>query len=319
MTAMRVRATSAALILAFMGALAPAHVAAAVLWTMTASPLTATTGISTTFTMTATNEDPLASVDTNAEIGCIVLEVPKNFSIASAAVNSSSTGSTWEVLLLADNRVRVRTTSVDRLSTSDWVKFNVKATPTAAGSLAWSANAYLDQGCGGAGSLLGVPPIVLVTDAVVVPTLGPTPMPTPLPNPTPTPKPSQAPTTPKPSAAATPTPKPAQTSTPAPAQTPAPAGPVAPPPATPQATPSPPDTGAGPPPPTALPEVQPVALSLGSLSLLGGIDIWAIPGVIVGVPGLLVVLFIGLQAAGALAWVPAIRRLRGKEPAPVRA
>ena len=60
-------------------------------------------------------------------------------------------------------------------------------------------------------------------------------------------------------------------------------------------------------------DTQPIRVTLGPLGLLGGIDVWAIPGMIVGVPGLLVILFVLLQAAGALAWIPAIRRLRGEE------
>lgn len=61
------------------------------------------------------------------------------------------------------------------------------------------------------------------------------------------------------------------------------------------------------------PDTQPIRVTLGPLGLLGGIDVWAIPGLIVGVPGLLVILFVVAQAAGALAWIPAIRRLRGEE------
>jgi hypothetical protein len=43
---------------------------------------------------------------------------------------------------------------------------------------------------------------------------------------------------------------------------------------------------------------------------LGGVDVWIIPGLLLGVPGLLVVLFVVLQAGVATAWLPAIRRLR---------
>ena len=338
MTTMRARLTSTVLALVLLGGMAPGQVNAALLWTLTASPLTATTGVSTTFTLTATNEDPLALLDSSAEIGCIMLGVPHNFAIESVAINSSSTGNTWEAFTLGDNKVKVRTTSGgDRLSTLDWVIFNVKAMPMSTGSLAWNASAYRDQSCGGTGSLLGVPPVVLVAGADVTPapTASPTPSPTPsptassTPSPTasPTPKPSKAPKTPKPKPSVTPTPKP----TAAPTLAPATAAPVTPPPQTSAPSPSPspvpdetdappvsttppPDEGAGlavPPPP---PAAEPVQLTLGSLSLLGSIDVWAIPGVIVGVPGLLVIFFIGLQAVGALAWLPAIRRLRGKEP-----
>ncbi|MGH2445424.1 MAG: Ig-like domain-containing protein [Candidatus Limnocylindria bacterium] len=58
-------------------------------------------------------------------------------------------------------------------------------------------------------------------------------------------------------------------------------------------------------------ETGAIRVSLGPLGLLGSIDVWSIPGLLVGVPGLLVIGFVLLQAAGALAWIPAIRRLRG--------
>jgi hypothetical protein len=58
-----------------------------------------------------------------------------------------------------------------------------------------------------------------------------------------------------------------------------------------------------------------VSVALGPLGLLGGIDIWAIPGLIIGLPGLLLIAFILLQAVGALAWIPAIRRLGSDSPA----
>jgi hypothetical protein len=55
-------------------------------------------------------------------------------------------------------------------------------------------------------------------------------------------------------------------------------------------------------------------IGLGALGLLESIDIWIVPGLLLGVPGLLVVAFVLLQAIGVLAWIPAIRRLRGDEP-----
>jgi hypothetical protein len=47
-------------------------------------------------------------------------------------------------------------------------------------------------------------------------------------------------------------------------------------------------------------------------ALLEGPLVWFVPGAAVGVPGLLVVVFIGLQAAGAMAWIPAVRRMSGE-------
>jgi hypothetical protein len=45
------------------------------------------------------------------------------------------------------------------------------------------------------------------------------------------------------------------------------------------------------------------------LGLLNSPFEWFVPGAAVGVPGLLVILFVGLQAVGALAWIPAVRRM----------
>jgi membrane protein implicated in regulation of membrane protease activity len=53
------------------------------------------------------------------------------------------------------------------------------------------------------------------------------------------------------------------------------------------------------------------------LALLDGPLVWFVPGAAVAVPGLLVVLFIALQAIGALAWVPAVRRMSG-DPVPIQ-
>jgi hypothetical protein len=68
-----------------------------------------------------------------------------------------------------------------------------------------------------------------------------------------------------------------------------------------------------------MPDGQTSSMSIGSevLGLLEGPLVWFVPGAAVGVPGLLVVLFIALQAVGALAWVPAVRRMSG-DPVPIR-
>jgi hypothetical protein len=60
-----------------------------------------------------------------------------------------------------------------------------------------------------------------------------------------------------------------------------------------------------------------VSVGTEVFALLEGPLVWFVPGAAVGVPGLLVVLFIALQAAGALAWVPAVRRMSG-EPVPMQ-
>jgi hypothetical protein len=53
------------------------------------------------------------------------------------------------------------------------------------------------------------------------------------------------------------------------------------------------------------------ALDLGlGLGVLAGVEVWAVPAAVIGGPGLLVLLWLALQAAGAMAWIPAARRLR---------
>jgi hypothetical protein len=56
-----------------------------------------------------------------------------------------------------------------------------------------------------------------------------------------------------------------------------------------------------------------IQLDGGTLTVLNGFDTWSVPAAVVGVPGLLVVLWVALQTVGALAWIPAVRRLRGQE------
>ena len=49
------------------------------------------------------------------------------------------------------------------------------------------------------------------------------------------------------------------------------------------------------------------------LAMLDSPFVWFVPGAAVGAPGLLVILFVGLQAVGALAWIPAVRRMGGED------
>lgn len=330
------------------------------LWTLVATPLTATTGAAATFTLTATNEDPLADLSGPSRIGCIVVDVPGNFGVLSAAILSAP-GSTWSAAR-AGNRVTVRASSGgDRLRTLDSLRFTVGTAVVSAGSLAWSARAFVSTNCTGSGAVLGLPPVIVVTGPTVtptpVPTPPPTPAPTPRPTPPPTPQPTPNPTTrPPPASTSRPTPDPTPrdtpdasvTATPTPADSPRvlPSGsPIATPgaaSATPPSTgaslggdPSPPGNQSADPTPTAPiaggivlgpdegpqgpdegneANIEPIEVRLGPLGLLGGIDIWAIPGLVIGLPGLLVALLVAVQALGALAWLPAIRRLRGSDP-----
>jgi Bacterial Ig domain len=61
-------------------------------------------------------------------------------------------------------------------------------------------------------------------------------------------------------------------------------------------------------------------LDLGSMGvdLLAGIEIWSVPAATLGVPGILLLVWVALQGVGALAWIPAVRRLRGDEETQAR-
>src|SRR5262245_25976465 len=96
--------------------------AASILWSLTASPLTASVDVQRIFTMTATNEDPLAALNSNSEIGCVVVDVPGNFVVSAAVVTGSNAGETWHVDSVLGNRVTVHTDSGgDRLALLGWV------------------------------------------------------------------------------------------------------------------------------------------------------------------------------------------------------
>jgi hypothetical protein len=82
------------------------------------------------------------------------------------------------------------------------------------------------------------------------------------------------------------------------------------------------DDGSGPSPsgstgqgvPTSLASIefegQLLDLSGAAVDLMGGIETWAVPAATIAGPGLLLLLWLALQACGAMAWLPAARRLR---------
>ncbi len=353
-----VEAVVAVVLAVLLALLAPiaATRAASLLWTLTASPLIATTGVQKVFTLTATNDDPLASLDSSREIGCVVVDVPGNFTVQAATVVATNAGEQWHIDSIAGNRVVVHTDSGgERLEFLDWVRFTITATPHNTGSLAWNSRAFRQQDCTGGAALLGIPPIVVVTGPVVTPAPTPTPVPTPKPTPKPTPAPTARPTPtplplpvplpslpiPLPSIGLPPGPEPEPTRAPS-SSAPRPS---------PEPTDAPASAAGGAsddggfvgvlPPPGGgsaggggggggAPAVAPVAndaprvafeeaqLDLGSMDvdLLAGIEVWSVPAATLGVPGILLLVWVALQAGGALAWIPAVKRLRGDEESP---
>jgi Bacterial Ig domain len=147
------------------------------------------------------------------------------------------------------------------------------------------------------GPIVSLPPLPSI---VPLPTLIPTPRATPRPTPTPTARP-------------TPTPAPSARPTELPGAPVLPAGPIAPPPAGPSDGP-PTDTApsAAAEPPFTLPSVDDgsaVDLDLGALTF-GGFE-WAVPALVLTVPGILLVIAVLAQAMIGLAWLPVVRRWLG--------
>jgi hypothetical protein len=301
-------------LVATLGLAAP--VAGAVFWSIVGAPLTATVFQSTTYTFTATNLTFLN------EIGCVEIQLPNSYAIEGLGDPSASNGDDWiSEIYGGTNWVLVHSTSGGgRLELGETVSFTIQATATQAGAQTWSTHAHRQQDCTGAEIEPGVWP------TVVTPVLLPTPMPTPIaPKSTPTP----APTLPLP--IPTPPPLPIGTSLPPdPSETPRPTP-------TPSKTssgtsqPTPEIVGGVPAPPPAGPSSGQPAANIAPLSdsdaggvglgtevfaLLDGPLVWFVPGAVVGGPGLLILLFIALQAAGAMAWIPAVRRMSG-DPIPV--
>ena len=62
-------------------------------------------------------------------------------------------------------------------------------------------------------------------------------------------------------------------------------------------------------------DFDPAALDIDfeSVGLLSGTTVWLVPTATFAIPAVLLLLFVALQAVGALAWVPAVRRLSGRD------
>jgi hypothetical protein len=311
-----------------------------IVYTLVASPATATAEVVTAFNLNLTN---VAGPD---ELGCLEVTLPPEYEIQSVSDPVGPPGRDWSSSFNSANTVVVWSESGGgRLKKLQSATFTIVATPKEAGLTMWSNHAHRSQDCNDA-EQAGVPVQVIVLPPIL-PTPQPTPRPTPRPTPKPTPNPTPTPTpmplpvplpslpVPLPSVGMPPNPGPEPTrppSSPAPSPTPQPtsnerppvppgtavdegAAPIAPPPLPGGSG----GSGAAPvsddPPTVAFDEQQ---LDLGSMDvdLLGGVEIWSVPAATLGVPGILLIIWVGLQAVGALAWIPAVRRLRGDgEPA----
>jgi hypothetical protein len=305
-----IRRTFLALVAGGLAAAIPAVAAGALLWTLVASPLTTAVDQSTTFTLTATN---LLLID---DLGCLEVDLPASFVIESLGTPVASNGRQWSSSQ-SGNAVIVRSLSGGgRLEPDEKVQFTIRAHATVAGAFLWPNHAHRQQDCSTADQA-GVPLAVTVLPAVL-----PTPAPTASPTATPKPTPAPTPILPLPSIDLLPTPRP----TPAPVDSPT---------ATlrPTATPEPSAStagdgsgGIGSAPAggglTGGPAGSGITVARGldeggagadmGVELFGLLDpefVWFVPAASVGVPGLLVIAWVLLQAIGAFAWIPAVRRM----------
>lgn len=313
------RALGGLAVAVFVAAL-PQVAAALLVWTFVAVPLTATAGQSTTFTMTATN---VAGPD---DLGCMEVTLPSSFTIDSIGDPVASNGDDW-VATLSGTTLEVRSLSGGgRLEIGESVTFQVKATPNVAGATSWPNHAHRQQDCSGL-TEVGLPvQVVVLPQLLPTPTPVPTPRPTARPTPTPTPLPSLSISLPPlpsllPSAPGAPSARPTASPSDRPGFSPAAAASAAPS----SSTPGPvagggittPPAGGGSGGPTA-PRIPAgpadLRVGTGALTMPDGFETWSVPAAVVGVPGLLVVLWVALQTVGALAWIPAVRRFRRDDP-----
>lgn len=303
--------------------------AALEVWTLVAVPPSATAGTPATFSLTASN------LAVPAGIGCLEVDLPASFTNLTAQVTQTPGGRPWSLTVTGTNIVVHSLSGGGRIRLAESMSFSVTSTPTVAGVTSWANHAHLRKECDDA-DIVGVAvPVTVLPKTVPTPTPTVAPTSTPVPTAVPTPQPTQEPSmsaTPRPSAPGTPTAtptRPASTAPPSPSKQPATESPAG---SRPSPSASSTSSAAGtsstvpttssepapvPPPPSSAPtiafagrELQIGATALGSLA---GVEIWAVPAATLGLPGLLVLLWIAAQTVGALAWIPAVRRLRGDE------
>jgi hypothetical protein len=305
----------ATLLLGILALAAP--VSAVVGWTLVGGPLIATMFTSTTYTFTATN------LTYGSGIGCVEIQLPDQFVIESLGDPvPSDSGHDWSSGLYGGtNWVLAHATGGGgRLDILESVTFTITATATSAGDWFWNTHAHRRQDCTGPDIEAGIWPMVV--NPIAPPSAPPTPVPTAVPTVVPTPIPTLVPTPPPlpigtpqptatPAASSSGTPRPTPTGSPRPTPEVIAGAPAAPP------------GGSGTPVPLGrmapLAESDTSAIGLGTevFALLEGPLVWFVPSAVMGGPGLLILLFVALQAGGALAWIPAVKRMSG-EPLPVQ-
>ncbi len=318
-------------------------------WTITADKVSVQLGVPTTVTLRITNTS--SDNGGGSGIACVTVAIPSVFTISGVSVASVSSGSWWTAAISATAPRGVTAnadSNVGRLRgdpDDDVLVLKITVIGTALGLTTWTANELQNANCSGSYAK----PKSLVMTVLPVPLSTPTPTPTPSPSPIPTASPSPTPTSaPTPSPTPSPTGSPGPTPVPTTSPTPTPTtGPTDRPSSAPSATPgdrptpdpggsSPPGTGGGTTgstgggptgssggdpgstggagagrPPIEIVGLDPGSVSGPSLAVDLGLFEWAMPSALMAGPGLLILLLIGAQAVGALAWLPLIRRKLG--------
>ncbi len=316
-------------------------------WSIGASPSSIVAGAGTAITLAVVNRGQAQA----NPIDCLIIAIPGSVEVTSAAIVSApgarwsvsvGNGSSTVRFHADDDRY-----GLEPDGGSGVYRLNVVAAH--AGHLTWMVHAYAEPGCSGGGfaPTKFITTVVAASTPTPKPTSTPTPKPTSTPTPkptsTPTPKPTSTPTGPPvgdptaspPGGSTIQTQPPASTASPDPTEPPGSMVPQA------GSAGSGGDSGgghgatgpghdAGPANPgdsdpaqagaTGLVVRRPVfgdgadgsslAMSMNAVNAALGVT-WAVPGVVVGVPGLLLIAALLAQAAGGALWLPVVRRRIG--------
>ncbi|MGZ6256678.1 MAG: hypothetical protein ACXWMB_06645, partial [Candidatus Limnocylindria bacterium] len=278
-------------------------------------------------TLTATNLDPLT------DLGCLEVDLPASFVIESLGTPAASNNDPWESYQTGQAVIVHSLSGGGRLAWNEWVRFTIRAHATVAGTYLWPSYAHRPQDCSKTAEPTA--PISITVLPALLPTPTPTPAPTATPAPTGTPRPTA---TPAPTATPTPRPivilplpsislpglpSPTPSASPTVIPTPAASSDVS---ATPEPTGSTSSLGgAGTTGSNAgsavgtLTVVRPIDspgregdLAVGGLGLLGADFVWQVPTAFAA-PGVVIIVWVLLQAFGAFAWIPAVRRMANEE------
>jgi len=317
-------AAAAVLAVLFLGSL-PGFADAKVLsWSATADRSSVVAGVPTVVNLTVT-----APFWNQTRINCVVVHIPSVYVVGSLGyTDSRGAGFPWTVTEAGGTLSAKARNNNNGLSSSSSLVLHITVTGQIAGTANWSATAYDHRDCNDNPS--PTPPIPMkITGSTPTPTPTPTPRRTPAPTPRPTSTPTRPPTpaptpaaTPRPTApplsATGPSPSPSDSGLPSPSAAPSGDGGALPPSGLPSAAPGSGagGTGSGPGGSTGLSVPQAGSGTTLNVSVAGfgsglGAFAWTVPGFLLGLPGLVVLLILGGQMAGAALFVPLTRRIFG--------